>query len=441
MNRFPQPYFRSQRGTWCVQLDGKQITLGRDKNEAFREYHRLMLNRGEASPPTAVQQPDALLVATALDQFLDWLHCRVAEGTKAERTYTWYRKYLQSFATFSTPDYRVANLTVDRLQPLHVYQWVDSHLGWKTGRRGAMTAVQRAFNWAAKAGVLRDVGGKSPLTTLEKPPQGRREQLISDEEYAEVLTVITAPEARDLLVLSWETGMRPHELFTAEARYFEPEGGRLVFPVRLSKGKKVQRVVYLSETALEVVRRNAATHPMDALLRNTEGAAWSGAAVNCLFQRVRRELGQRRMKAAGVMPPKIKRLTAPERKDKEKRQEHERRVLERRQLVHRLAWEHGTKYSLYAFRHAWVTEALVSGVDAVTVSVLAGHRDTTMIARHYAHCAQRTERLDATTKNGLKQVATDDQGFWSVVRAGGAAGDFGVVEPEELIRAADVRGD
>ena len=42
--------------------------------------------------------------------------------------------------------------------------------------RGAMTSVQRALNWAARAGLLKCVGGKSPLASLEKPQQGRREQ-------------------------------------------------------------------------------------------------------------------------------------------------------------------------------------------------------------------------------------------------------------------------
>lgn len=187
--------------------------------------------------------------------------------------------------------------------------------------------------------------------------------------------------------------MRPHELFTAEARFFEPDNGRLVFPVKLSKGKKVQRVVYLSEQAMEIVRRNGFTHPNGPMLRNTEGDPWNGAAVNCLFQRVRRELGRRRLKAQGLMLPKLKRLTAAQRKDKATRQEHERQILERRRQINRLAWEHGTKYSRYAFRHAFGTEALENGLDAVTVSVLMGHRDTTMISRVYSHLTQRQDHL------------------------------------------------
>src|SRR5207244_204552 len=138
----------------------------------------------------------------------------------------------------------------------------------------------------------------------------------------------TAPEARDLVELSWESGMRPQELFTAEARFFEPENSRLVFPVKLSKGKKVQRVVYLNDTALAIVRRLALAHPEGALLRNTEGNSWNGSTVNCLFQRVRRELGRRRLRSLGLTPPTLKRLTGtPAQKDPVKRAEHHQAVL------------------------------------------------------------------------------------------------------------------
>jgi integrase len=407
MPRQPEPWFRNGRG-WYVQLDGKQTFLGEHPPNAPRpkkadsgrwnvpqsirdEFHRRMAGRPR-SPATVLPRAGSAVVEV-LDAFLDWLHNRVAEGTKARRTYDWYRKYLQSFADFSTPAYRVAELTAAQLGPIHVYQWVDSHPGWKAGKRGAMTAVQRAFGWAAKAGLLKDAGGRSPVAGLEKPAQGRREQLVTREEYDELFAALTAPEARDLIELSWETGMRPHELFTAEAHFFDPDAGRLVFPVRLSKGKKVQRVVYLNERALEVIRRNAAAHPTGPLLRNSDGEPWCGGAVNCLFQRVRRELGRRRLAAKGLMPPKIKRLTAAQRADEATREAHQRRVIERRKLVHRLAWERGTKYSLYAIRHAFCTEALENGLDAVTVSVLMGHKDTTMISRVYSHLTERTEHM------------------------------------------------
>ena len=66
---------------------------------------------------------------------------------------------------------RPRKLTVGQLRPFHVQQWVDAHPGWKTGKRGAIIAVQRAFNWAAKMGLIES----SPIRHVEKPRAGRRD--------------------------------------------------------------------------------------------------------------------------------------------------------------------------------------------------------------------------------------------------------------------------
>ena len=58
-----------------------------------------------------------------------------------------------------------------------------------------------------------------------------------------------------------------------------------------------------------------------------------------------------------------------------------------------LARQHGLRLSLYLFRHAFITESLVNGLDAVTVSILAGHQDTTMISRHYSHLTQKHDHM------------------------------------------------
>src|SRR5207248_9591002 len=110
------------------------------------------------------------------------------------------------------------------------------------------------------------------------------EQLVSEEEYCEVLGLVEDDEFRDLLELSWETGCRPHELFTVEAAFVDVETGRWVFPIRLSKGKKLQRVVFLSERALEITRRLMLKRPTGPLLLNTEGVPWCISSVKCSFQ-------------------------------------------------------------------------------------------------------------------------------------------------------------
>jgi integrase len=343
---YPRPFFVKKRNRWYVQLDGKQINLGPEKETAFSRYHDIMAERAKNPPRAHVvggnsSQP---LVDEILDAYLDWLSHRVQEGSKAQRTFDWYHNYLQSFLD-SVPGI----LTVDQLQPIHVYRWVDSHPNWKTGRRGAITAVQRAFNWAAKAGMLRSLGGVSPLARLDKPAQGRREQLITVGEYKKILSAVKDNAFRDLIEAAWETGARPNELFIVEASHVDREHARWVFPVVLSKGRRNQRVVYLPDKALTITLRRMVKFPDGPLFRNAHGKPWCASAVKCRFQRLKKKLGVR--------------------------------------------------YSLYAFRHAFVTRALTAAnLDAVTVSVLAGHRDTSMISRHYAHLTQRPDYLREAAK-------------------------------------------
>jgi integrase len=357
------------------------------------------LQQSEAEEPSIVSDsPPA--VATVLDEFPGWLKGRVQEGSKAARTLAWYTDYLNSFLEYlrsiepSQPP--VPTITADQLQPLHVYRWVDAHPDWKSGKRGAMVAVQRAFNWAAKAGLLKAVGGSSPLAGLEKPQQGRREQLVTPEEFEDILSCVKDQPFADLLETSWDTGARPHELFAVEARLVDLPNGRWVFPVKESKGKKTQRVVYLTENALAITKRLMVEHPEGPIFCNSEGQPWCASSVKCRFQRLRDELGRRRLIKLGLMPPKIKRLTYEQRQEPGRREAHHQAVLERRRQIKALAKQHGMKYSLYAFRHAFCTSALESGqLDAVTVSVLMGHKDTTMISRHYSHLTQRLGHLRA----------------------------------------------
>jgi hypothetical protein len=190
---FPKPFYRAPRKTWFVQVGKKQHPLGKHPDgvpppkkvkgewrpvprDIWEAYHQLT-----AGPPDAAASAAAgvcPLAVAVLDAFLDWLSKRVAEGNKARRTYDWYRKYLQSFATFAGEGYRVADLTADRLQPIHVYQWVDSHPDWQTGRRGALTAVQRAFTLGSRGGppegMRRPLAAGGPGEAAPRPPRAAR---------------------------------------------------------------------------------------------------------------------------------------------------------------------------------------------------------------------------------------------------------------------------
>src|SRR5262249_28542142 len=203
MPHFPKPFSCKSRDRWAVQINGKMQNLGADKEEAFKRYHELMAQRGSEPSHAAGSQDRGNglpLVVSVLDDYLEWLQARCSEGSKEPRTFEGYARFLQSFAdSISDPQ----SFTVDQLIPAHVYQWVDAHKGWKRSRRGAMIAVSRAFKWAERAGLLKSIGGRSPLSGLEKPPQNRRDRLIPPEEFLALLALVTDQPFQDLLVTAW----------------------------------------------------------------------------------------------------------------------------------------------------------------------------------------------------------------------------------------------
>src|SRR5215210_932719 len=61
MAHFAKPWFRKGRG-WFLEINGKQVKLGDERDESFARYHQLM----------AGQSPSANQVSGILDAFLDW---------------------------------------------------------------------------------------------------------------------------------------------------------------------------------------------------------------------------------------------------------------------------------------------------------------------------------------------------------------------------------
>ena len=109
MPRFPKPWFRKERQAWFVQMDGHQVNLGPDRQDAIDRYHALM-----AQPRPKKVTADS--VVAVIDAFLDW-----CEKHRAPDTYDWYKSRLQLFVKTIPPD-----LKTNALRPFHIQQWIDS---------------------------------------------------------------------------------------------------------------------------------------------------------------------------------------------------------------------------------------------------------------------------------------------------------------------------
>jgi integrase len=326
--RRPQPFFRAQTRSWYVQIGGRQIPLGRDRQLAWAKYDELMAGGETLSYHVAAAQ--------LLDEFLEHVF-----KNRAASTYLWYRHYLRSFVQSIG-----RTLRVSELKTFHVSQWLDQAFGElsQSSRSCAVRAVKAAFNWAVEEGYLHD----SPLKGVKRRPAGRRERVLSAEEFRTlILDRCTDQAERDLLVFLWETGARVQEVRRIAAEHLKNERIEL----RPSEDKVGHyRVIYLTATAREIIDRLSRAHPQGALFRNRRGRPWTSNAIRCRF---------RKLRVPGLC---------------------------------------GT-----ILRHSFCQRLLTSGVDSLTVAVLMGHRDLTMVARVYSHLAQNAAFL----QQQLQRVATD----------------------------------
>ena len=341
----PEPWFRPSRRTFYVTIDGVQHNLRTaDKAEAYRRWHELMCRA-----PEAPESPDVTVVVI-LATFLDW-----AEKHTKSTTYGWHRHYLQCFAT-SLQD---RQLQVSSLKKFHVTRWLDRQPTWgANSRRAAIASIKRAFNWAVDEGYI----PHSPVARLRKPKAKHRETILTADQ-CQIILDESASDFRDCLNLMLETGVRPSEVRTVEARHVSLEQGLWVFPPSEHKtGRKTDkpRVVYLSAKALEITKRLVERHPTGPLLRNSRGTPWTRNAIRCRFRRLRR-------RPADKLPPDL---------------------------------------CAYLFRHTFATRALERGLDTVTVAELMGHADATMVSRVYQHVGQRLDHMRSAAERATAQSAS-----------------------------------
>jgi integrase len=340
--RQPKPFFREQTKSWYVQIGKKQHNLGPDEKEAWRKCHVLLSGRQVATADAPV--------ANVLLQFLEW-----NRQHKQASTHEFYRRHIVSFN-----DHLTAGLTIAELKPHHVNRWIEAKYR-DTGnnyRRAAIRSIQRAINWAVAEGMIES----SPIARIKKPAETPRDALVTPEQWNELTAALerrgeNGRRFLDLLTLMRQTGCRPLEARTAEARHLDRKNKCLIFDRNESKGYGAnegvdRRVVLLTEEMFALCCRLAARYPTGPLFRNSAGTAWEPSLMKDWFKR----LDGRRYKL-----PSDKRVSF--------------------------------RITAYAIRHTFCTEALMRGVDPITLATIMGHKDTKMIMKVYQHLSRKTDHL------------------------------------------------
>ncbi len=390
MARRPKPWYRKARRSWFVTIAGVQHNLGPEKAEAHERFYQLM------------RQPKRQKVATwsllaLADEFLD---C-VQKSERSAATYEWYKVRLQAFLR------RHPELMAADLKPFHVQKWVDESPDHsRTTKRNNIRAIKRCMAWAVEQGYL----DTNPIAKLAAPSADSKDQLISAEQFSQMLSRIPDENFADLMQVVWETGCRPQESWRVEARHVDIQHSRWVSPRPEAKGKVMPRIIYLSETAREITRKRMTRFPNGPLFRNSSGRAWNKDSVGSACDRVRIRLGKIIMQHRGTEITNLevddfcKSLSKHHIKGGER---HEKTLSDlkceaRRKLIQRRARDLAPSFSLYTLRHSWATNALQRGVDALTVAILMGHKDPS--AKRTWLCWRATTRDSrALPKNGMAE--------------------------------------
>jgi integrase len=340
----PHPYYKSSRSCWYVMLPkaggGREdIRLDPDAAKATTQFHRIMAQRGDATP-TAVSS--STTVRDLIAQFLVW-----SESNDKPRTTEHYRFYLTGQRGFAAAV--PAMLKVADLKPYHVTNWISRQ--WPGKPFNLYGAVKRPFSWARREGYIE----QSPLANLKKPPAGGRggdaDAYIPRDEFSKILAAIKSQEFKDYCEFMYETGCRAEEINIIRVTWFRPQSARVVIPAEHAKGYRVKknpkpRVIFLNARALAIATANAARDPIGTLFTNKRGRPWTAYAVNCAFSRLQETLGK--------------------------------------------------KYCATLFRHSFITNALKNGVNPTHVAKLVGHSDLKMIMQVYEHLDAEGEILAAS---------------------------------------------
>lgn len=217
----------------------------------------------------------------------------------------------------------IGRTPAEDLRPYHVHDWLASQAGWGPATRSlAIQAIKGCCNWSVERGYL-DV---NPLVRLRAPEIARREA-VTEAAVAKWLSHCTEPAVIEYVTIALDTGCRPGELASLTAAGIDHATHAATVT-----GKTGKRPVALSDAAYRALAALATVRPDGPLLRTPKGKRWDRHSLCWWFGRV--------SEAAGV---------------------------------------HIVPYHL---RGVFATRSLRANGDVVTAKLL-GHKDLTMLARHY----------------------------------------------------------
>lgn len=225
-----------------------------------------------------------ITISALLDLYL--AYCE--KHSTSTRTYVWYDGHFKNFLNYLGKD---AHEPASSLSPLQIEQWIYNQKDWGASyKRGAITAIQSAYNWAVKRKHLFE----NPLRNMEKPKPGKRDNPMPPEVYEQILSRIDKQDSfRDILMFIWNTECRPEEARELKAQHVDLAKGVIRIPPGMARTGQKPRIIFLNEGAKEVLDKLVNKHPTGKLFLNSRGQPWTKYALCNRLTRYSKALGGR----------------------------------------------------------------------------------------------------------------------------------------------------
>jgi integrase len=368
-----QPKLRKKNGYWMTKAGGTETYFGKVAVLPYRDARKLFLDHLKAVAGRDKLRRAAITVEMLCDLHLDWVRDNRSEDLYKQRQYL-----LSKWCDFPAGQGRDVTLVGDLAA---VQVTADHLLAWKQQLysaglqdvtvQHALAAVKSCWYWAVKHKHLPT--DWKPFNTVEKiklPPRAVQEQdlltskerdLLFERADADLGKIRDKKSGKyrkrqqheyrrgqenpyagfaDMLRCYYHTGARTSELADALVRDFQVRTRKLV----LKRHKRTRtmklaemRVITLNQQAFGILWRQAqGKEPDDHLFAQGNGSPWDKDTLDERFRKIRELAGVR---------------------------------------------EHIT---LYDFRHLWISEALMAGVDVFTAAKMAG-TSVQMIEKTYGH--------------------------------------------------------
>jgi integrase len=261
MSKTPTVWLKVARNKYYANINGKQVALHKDKDEA----ERLLAKKLGIDSSITVSQLVELYLAAAKQ-------LGRSEGTIRTYRYVLVNKLCRAFG----------DVPAEKLNPIDVWDLIMATYTNQSSRWNYRCRIVALFNWAYQNNRLKT----NPMDRLGSVGvASRREEYVTPEE-AQLLLGKATGVLRDVILVLWTTGARPSEILNATRDELKENRRALVRKRhKTSHRRKGPRIIYLTAEGWAIMDRP------DPIFRNQRGRRYSYDSFKRDFARLCKSVG------------------------------------------------------------------------------------------------------------------------------------------------------